>query len=464
MMDMQYDCPEEIYHGTFRTAPQVPRPPSGNFPWKTFAPGFSFFLADTFGKIAEQLGDQAARESFQSAVERVLPTVWTSFDPNWREFISCAFAVILENWESDLPAELVARMDVCMRKAVGASIDRRLSDAIPMNTNIELMHMFICHYFGHRYGLEGWKEHADREAGKFYEAFTEFGSFAEFNTTTYYGVDLTVLGLWRKYGKTDDFKRIGREVEQGLWANIALFYNPNLENMSGPFSRAYEMEMREHSSIGVFLYLALGPGYEYLAGINCESEHDPMIALVGAQVPPAVKPALATFQGERLAVKRFREQCERDRPGASMNLCTATAWIEDSLMIGGMSGSRNTNGQMHPATMHWQTGNGDKYYMRLIRRVAGKHWNTHLRGIVFDAHAEKDLLAVDVHFQTNAEIELFFEIAGKHIQDASIAPDLWTMPGLTCRVDADAPAPEINFLRTASRWFTATGPRFPALI
>ena len=39
------------------------------------------------------------------------------------------------------------------------------------------------------------------------------------------------------------------------------------------------MEMREHSSIGVFLIFA-GEGYEHLTGMNCESGHDPMIALL----------------------------------------------------------------------------------------------------------------------------------------------------------------------------------------
>ena len=32
--------------------------------------------------------------------------------------------------------------------------------------------------------------------------------------------------------------------------------------------------------------------------------------------------------------------------------------------MGAMSGSRNTNGQMHPATVHWQTETGDRYYLR----------------------------------------------------------------------------------------------------
>lgn len=454
VLDMQFDFPEEIYHGTFKTAPQAPNPPSGNFPWKSFAPGFAFFLDDTFRKVGKQLAELAASDDggadptavklrLQEAVDRVLPPVWKSYDPNWREFIACTFAVILEHFEEMLPAELVSRMDESMLKTVDGSIGRRLSDAIPMNTNIELMHMFICDYYGHRFDKEDWKSHAEQQARRFLDAFNEFGSFAEFNTTTYYGVDLTVLGLLRKYGKSDAIIRTGREVEKGLWENIALFYNPSLENLSGPFSRAYEMEMLAHSSIGVFLFLALGKGYEHLAGVNCETSHDPMIALVGVNVPENVLPALVSHQGDRLVSKQFRELCERDKPGANSNLCTAVAWIEENLMIGAMSGSRNTNGQLHPATIHWKTGEGDKYYLRLLRREAGGHWNTHLRGITYEARTEKDLLAVDVRFDTDEEIELYFEIEGKRVRADGIAKEVWSLPDLTLQVDADAPAPTV---------------------
>lgn len=458
VMDLQFNCPDEIYHGTFRTAPQEPHPPVGNLNWKSFAPGFNYFLDQTLEKISVQFIEiisveaitalssadiKAIKQGFQSAVDKVLPPVWKSYDPNWREFISCTFAIILEQFEGMLPDELVFRMDESMVKAVEGSIDRRLSDATPMNSNIELMHIFISHYFGHRFNKEGWMAHADKEALNFHAAFMEYRSFAEFNTTTYYGVDLTVLGLWRQCGKSDTIKHRGHDIETGLWENIALFYNPSLENLSGPFSRAYEMEMREHSSLGVFLFLALGKGYEYLAAINCESEHDPMIALVGVDIPQEIKASLIAHQGDRMVEKKFRELCERDKPGTNTNLCTATAWIERDFMIGAMSGSKNTNGQLHPATIHWKSTDGSKYYMRLIRRESGEDWNTHLRGITFEAKAQKDHLTIAVHFDTDLDIEVFFEIRGKNISSQGITPDVWTLPGLTCQVDAQAPVPSI---------------------
>jgi hypothetical protein len=458
VMDLQFDCPDEIYHGTFRVSPQAALPPAGNYDWKKFAPGFAYFLSETTDKIGRRLGatlsreishhlpefdELAIRQYLQSAVDEVLPPVWKSYDPNWREFIASTFAVILAEFADVLPAELGSRMDESMQRAVSASIDRRLSDAVPMNSNIELMHIFIVHYYGHRFGLEEWIQYADREAAAFFAAYAEFGSIAEFNTTTYYGVDLTVLGLWRTYGNSSAFREIGQALEQGMWSNIALFYNPVLENLSGPFSRAYEMEMTGHSSIGVFLYLALGEGYEHLAAPNCETTHDPLIALAGVDIPAELQRQFVSFGGSRRAEKQFRELCERDKPGENRNLCTAAAWIEESRMIGAMSGSRNTNGQMHPATIHWRDAAGSRYYLRLIRREKGKSWNSHLRGMVFEAAVEKDLLTATVRLDTEVPIEVLFEITGPDLAPSRITPERWALPGLGCSVAAAAPEPSV---------------------
>ncbi|WP_019912563.1 hypothetical protein [Paenibacillus sp. HW567] len=458
VMDLQYNCPDEIYHGTFRTSPQAVYPPAGNYDWKKFAPGFAFFLNETVDKVGKELtgqlagqadlaaaglDDKAIRQSLQNAVDKVLPPVWKSYDPNWREFIACTFAVILDEFEGSMPQELVRRMDEAMLAAVGASIDRRLSDAIPMNSNIILMHIFIVHYYGQRFADSGWTAHADREAAEALAAYEEFGSLAEFNTTTYYGVDLTVLGMWRVYGKSSAIRETGGKLEQGLWENIAQFYNPNLENLSGPFSRAYEMEMTGHSSIGVFLYLALGAGYEHLTAVNCETSHDPLIALVGADLPEVLLQQFREHSGDRRTEKQFRELCERDNPEANRNLCTAAAWIGRERMLGAMSGSRNTNGQMHPATIHWKNAEGEKCYLRLLRREKGKDWNSHLRGIIFEAAVEKDLLTVEVELDTDTEIEVYFEVSGPGLIFAEVTPQRWKLPNLDCKVSAVAPEPAV---------------------
>ncbi|MBW4838649.1 MAG: hypothetical protein KZY74_04580 [Paenibacillaceae bacterium] len=454
VLRQQFDAPNEIYHGTFKTSPQSAEPPRGGYPWKRFGPGFAYYLASTLEKISGHLADELGEgsegrkkdveEALERATDRVIPPVWRSYDPNWREFIACAFAVILEHFESRLHRDLTRRMDEAMDKAVTGSIERRLSDAVPMNTNIELMHLFIVHYYGYRYKNEDWIHHAEHEAECFLEEFTEFGTLAEFNSTTYYGVDLTVLGLFRKYARTDRFKAIGHTIEHGLWDTIALFYHPRLENMAGPYARAYEMEMTAHSSMGVFFYLAFGERFRHLAGVNCETGHDPMIALVGVDMPERVKAKLLGEPGERLVTQRYRELCERDQPGENRFVCTATAWLDRKLMIGACSGSRNSNGQLHPATMHWRSDDGGRYSLRLIRREPEGSWNTHLRGYYVDATASPGQLAASVTLETNKTLDVYFEVSGPGVSAANVTPTKWTFPGLSIRVEAEAPEPIVR--------------------
>lgn len=458
VLKQQLDAPDEIFHGTFKTSPQAAEPPRGGYPWKRFGSGFAYYLTSTLEKIsghlAEELGAEGegrqhvggkdAEEALARAVDRVIPPVWRSYDPNWREFIACAFAVILEHFEPQLPRDLIRRMDEAMNKAVTGSIERRLSDAVPMNTNIELMHLFIVHYYGFRYKNEDWIRHADHEAERFLEEFTEFGTLAEFNSTTYYGVDLTVLGLIRIYARTDRFKAMGHMIEHGLWDTIALFYHPKLENMAGPYARAYEMEMTAHSSMGVFFYLAFGERFRHLAGVNCETGHDPMIALVGVDMPERVKAKLLGEPEERLVTQQYRELCERDQPGENRFVCTATAWLDRKLMIGASSGSHNTNGQLHPATMHWRSDDGGRYSLRLIRREPEGSWNTHLRGYYVDATASPGQLAASVTLETNKALDVYFEVSGPGVSAASVTPTKWTFPGLSIRVEAEAPEPIVR--------------------
>lgn len=499
VLDMQLCANGEIYDGTFRQSPERPLPPAGYTDWGSFPPGYGYANSDALDEVFRRFfryagmdaGDVQADDAkpdagsgvksggqsdaksdvkskaesgaqsdakwgigsgsaesdllfkFRKAANEVFPRVWQSFDPNWREFIACAFALILEHFEAKLQRDQVERIDMAMRRAVAGSLERYRSQSIPTNTNIELMHLFIAHYYGHRYGNLEWMTHSEISANHLYREYMTFHSFAEFNSSTYYGVDLTVLGMWRKYSRTATFRGIGRELEQGLWNNIAEFYEPKLENLCGPYARSYENEMTEHSSIGVFIYLALGADYRHLAGVNCETSHDPMIAIVGVDIPEKTRLRLKHSQGQRLVRRQFIELCERDRPGQNRHVCTATAWISESLMLGGMSGSHNTNGQMHNATAHWLTKEGKRYTLRMVRRVAGESWNSHLRGMRFNAAASERQLDISAELRSDAPIELVFEIGGEDISGTEVSEHSWSLPGLKVAVSANAPVPRL---------------------
>lgn len=447
VLELQYVEPEEIYFGTFRTSPQAALPPSGNYPWKKYGQGVTYLLDDTFEKFksawlqqdeytsATDQERQAIRQKLTSVFEQIIPPVWNSYDPNWREFIASTFAVILELFETKLPADHVARIDKAMHRAVQASIDRRLADAIPMNTNIELMHLFIADYYAHRFQHQPWVEHTECEIQAFLDDFRVYGTFAEFNSATYYGVDFTVLGLMRKFSKLPAMKLFAQEIEAQLWRTTAQYYNAHLENLAGPYSRAYEMDMKDHSSIGVLLYMALGEDYAHLAVENCETSHDTVLALLDITIPDDVVEQFEGYTNDRFVIHHFQELCERHEPGNTRHRCTATTWIERNIMLGALSGSQNTSGQLHPATIHWKSDRGENYYLRLLRRVPGGSWSTHYRGILYDAIVNERNMTVTVELFADHNIELFFELSGPALEQANYENSMWKLPGLNLVID-----------------------------
>ena len=94
ILDWQFDEPGRPYHGTFYRAPEEPHPPAD-------------------------------------------PVRWEHYDPNWRQLIGTALAILLEEYPAVLPPELVRRVDRAVRLAIeGEAGEGRLTERY---TNIALM-------------------------------------------------------------------------------------------------------------------------------------------------------------------------------------------------------------------------------------------------------------------------------------------------------------------------------------
>lgn len=360
------------------------------------------------------------------------PVVWRDYDPNWREFIAMVFAVVLAEFEDRLPADLVAEMERSAALAVAGTIDRVASDDVPLNTNIELMHLFTADFFGRRLADVSFTEASRAAAERLLGTFRPTGAVSEFNSTTYYGVDFMALACIRRWCRTPAVRAAAEEIDAGLWDCLAEFYSVGLENPSGPYSRCYSMEMTSHSSLGSILYLSLGEDWRHLWVPNCEQFADPLIVLSGAEVPPRLADAFTAPRGDRLVRRQFIELCERHPKGGRNFLCTATAFVSEELTIGGLAGSRNTSGQLHPATVFWKNGTG-RCWMRLSRRRPGGRWSEHLAGVRFDCAAERDRLTCEVFLEGGDDIEVFLEFGGPGMADAAFGDSRWMLPGLSVR-------------------------------
>ena len=321
--------------------------------------------------------------------------VWEHYDPNWRQFIGTTFALILIEFEPRLPADLPARMVDSMRRAVEGEIShQRLT---PDYTNIALMHGFLWGYVGTRLSRSEWVAAGEDWADRVRALYAPHESFEEYNSPTYYGVDLYGLALWRRHGATEKIRAWGSEMEAGLWRDIGRFYHAGLRNMCGPFDRSYGMDMRRYVSLtGVWMAMVLPPELMPLPDPSGPMEHAhdfvcaPTYVALGAQVPADVLAGFRAFQGERL----LRRPIEGPR--------TATAWLAADVMLGGeITGAARPAGpgtrynQFHPATIHWRVLGGEVGWMRLHAAPA------------VDAEAAKAMLTITAPAAGDFAYEVF---------------------------------------------------------
>jgi hypothetical protein len=379
ILTYQFDAPGQPYHGTWYRSPHEPPPPEN-------------------------------------------PVVWRDYDPNWREFIGTTLALALLEYESYLPAELVRRIDIALRRAIVGTIERNVPASY---SNIALMTAFLLQFGAKRFGEPAWAASAERLAAEIHERFRANQTFDEYNSPTYYGVDLYALALWRSYAASALLRAAGAEIEAALWRDIAQFYQAGMRNVAGPYDRSYGMDMRRYvACLGMWIWLATGYDHAPFPDLDRPLEHGwdfavaPLFALLGLRMPEDARPHFLAFAGERQVERVIAAKPRR----------VATAWIEARVMLGAEdSGSRHrVNEQFHPATIHWLCTDDTVGWIRL-RHTAP-----------VDARAERGRLSISCTEHAGGDLVFVFQIAASSSDLDALSHDRWGLPGLAMRVETNA--------------------------
>lgn len=348
--------------------------------------------------------------------------IWRGYDPNWREFIGTTLALILLDFEQDIPASLIPSIDSAFRLAIRGGMARGLT---PAYTNIALMHAFLLIYVGERLAEPAWIVAGEEYAREIYRLFARHGTFSEYNSPTYYGVDLYALGLWRTYSSSPLLKQPGAEMEAALWRDTALFYHAGMKNVAGPYDRSYGMDMQHYASlIGLWIWQALGRDQAPFPDTDHPFEHAldfafvPLYVAVGVDVPASVLPTLRSFQGPR-QIERLIDSDPRR---------VVTAWIGKNLLIGGeeTSYSYPASDQIHPATIHWQHPNGQIGWIRLMYYTP------------VNARVEGQVLTITQPAQGPDSPDLHFTLLLPTGDQPNFAADYWQLPNLAVRITTNA--------------------------
>jgi hypothetical protein len=384
LLTYQFDEPGQPYHGTWYRSPHEPPPPAH-------------------------------------------PVIWEDYDPNWREFIGTTLALMLIEYQALLPADLVRRIELALRRAIVGTLERKVPASY---TNIALMTAFLLQFGAVRFNEPAWAAVAERLASEILGRFRINSAFDEYNSPTYYGIDLYALALWRSYAASALLRAAGAEIEAALWHDIAQYYHAGMRNIAGPYDRSYGMDLRRYvACLGMWIWLATGYEHAPFPDLTAPLDHGwdfavaPVFALVGLRMPADVRPHFVAFQGQR--------QVEHVIANAPQRV--ATAWIGATVMLGGEASgsSQRVNDQFHPATIHWLIEAGRIGWIRL-RHTAP-----------VDARAERNQLAISCTAPVEGEQEFVFQIATPQIDLAALQPSRWQLPGLTVWVETNAGTPTV---------------------
>lgn len=387
----QFDEPGAAYHGTFPRWVGEPRPPAEN------------------------------------------PRMWRDYDPNWRQFIGTTLALILGEYSERLEAAQIVRIDRAIRLAVEGEPAERCPASY---TNIALMKAALLTWAGERYGEAAWVAYGEAFGQAVYDLFQQTGAYDEYNSPTYYGVNLYALAFWRRYARSEKLAEMGAAMEAALWRDIGRYYHPGLGNICGPYTRSYGMDMPRYGALlGLSIWLGVGreeAPFPAEAGIFDHS-HDfifgPPFALVGTEIPADVLPDFRRFSGERTIRQPIATEPER----------IATAWLSEELMIGAESTPLDDyaffkpSDQFHPATIHWRTPGGGIAWLRL-RHIGPVDATAAPNSLTIAGTVEPSLAQRFGSQHTEWVFEIFLPEGRDGVE---VAADRWQLPGLSVSVISD---------------------------
>lgn len=343
--------------------------------------------------------------------------IWRGYDPNWRVFIGTTFAMILIEYPDRIPKELAQRMYGAIDRAIEGEIaEGRL---VPSYTNIALMYGSLWDFAAVHDKRDDWLKKSAAWNESVYDLFKEHNTFSEYNSPTYCGVDIYGLALWRDYGSTARMRKLGSEMEASLWRDMADYYQPNLRNISGPYDRAYGMDMEDYVSVvGVWMRSTMDAQNAPLPKPTATTDHvadiwfAPHIVILGTQIPQDALAKMKTFSGEHLVHK----QIDKDR--------VATAWIGKNVIFGGEATNKTkdagTTTQFHPATVQWRTPSEEIGWVQLVQCPP------------VDASADEHGLTI----ATSGTVRL--RIHAKDLEQKLVTATDWKLPGLQISVASDS--------------------------
>ncbi|KAJ5143545.1 uncharacterized protein N7515_002332 [Penicillium bovifimosum] len=371
---------------------------------------------------------------------------YSSWDPNIRDFVGCAWIVALNDYGHLLPAATVSKIEKSLHIAAKGDQYRvggvDGDNSYPCYSNPWLMRTILQNWVGARVGDANLTQSGEKFAQEIYDLWSMHRTLSEFNSPTYAGVAMWALSLWNQYGTKDSLlKKYGPEMLRSSWDELAQLYNANLKNLAGPWDRSYGYDMNEYASlIGAVIWGVVGrkkaPVPQQELGMYHQDDFAfyPLFAL---SMPEMVKSlsaktraSLTEFPGEHMYTSQAYS------PPFDTYPRNITAWISKDVTIGAETVAETVVGgpsinpsQFNPAVIQWAIDEGK------IGCIT--HWVTQSS---IDAVAAPRSLNISYPNATSSDdpVAFTFLFSGLTVNNGVNVTGLEGLPGLDVRVTTNA--------------------------
>ncbi|GKT41207.1 uncharacterized protein ColSpa_01388 [Colletotrichum spaethianum] len=301
------------------------------------------------------------------------PSIYNSWDPNWRGFVGTTLVMALEefphllsNDTQDLILQSLYNTTKGDEYRVGGVDDDNL---YPAYSNPAIMRALVSGYTGRRFGDANMTQSGENYAQEIIDLFDRANTLSEFNSGTYTGVSLFGLTLWSKYLPEDSVMSIkGPQMLSDTWKSVAQLWHPSMKNMAGPWDRAYGYDMNRYVSLmALWFWTLIGKDNSSMIAYPPAMSHSadyawaPLFAILAefheSLMPEGLVANLTTFSGEHTF------SASTYYPPYDLVPRNISSWLSENLTIGAESFKENVIGgpainqeAFNPAVIQWNTG------------------------------------------------------------------------------------------------------------
>ncbi|MFI7067322.1 hypothetical protein ACIBL3_40450 [Kribbella sp. NPDC050124] len=249
-------------------------------------------------------------------------------DTNWADFIGQELVLIMLRHAARLPEQLRDRL----RAAIAAAAEAIIRRDVPMSyTNIAAKGTFVVLGAGQVLDDPDLTRHGRERIERLAASVRETGSFAEYNSPTYWLVTCTAMSAVSQLITDRRSATIASGLVDQLWHHLVRRWHQPSGQFSGPMSRAYRNDLAEEPQLLAHLCKAVGGHPPFDRAL--ERVDDGSAAALGL-----IHTALLQSQASEDVVHRFRtagppsmrrELFSRGRPDR-----IGSTWLHSSNTLG----------------------------------------------------------------------------------------------------------------------------------